>query len=172
MLVVSLLLLFSAVVTACGSEGEQADFETYQPEEARMTLVNSDGEEVELFSTSDKSLYLYFTGVDWQICRSQLVELNKHVDELREQGVEVYAISPALPDEHRQLREEEDLGFELLSDTQNLDFGLTYGFIDLEEQVIYRGYVAANPQTEQMAIEVDYLVGENYEQVLETLEQL
>lgn len=64
MLVVSLLLLFSAVVTACGSEGEQADFETYQPEEARMTLVNSDGEEVELFSTSDKSLYLYFTGVD------------------------------------------------------------------------------------------------------------
>ncbi len=77
-----------------------------------------------------------------------------------------------MPDEHRQLREEEDLGFELLSDTQNLDFGLTYGFIDLEEQVIYRGYVAANPQTEQMAIEVDYLVGENYEQVLETLEQL
>ncbi|WP_255245349.1 redoxin domain-containing protein [Evansella sp. LMS18] len=99
----------------------------------------------------------------------QLVQLNTYMDEFNERDVNVYGISPASPEEHRQLKEELGLSFSILSDRTG-ELGISLGFIDEEEQAIYRGYTAINPETEQMVREIDYLVGENAEDILEVID--
>jgi peroxiredoxin len=106
------------------------------------------------------------------VCLRQLVELNEHIEELEAQNIEVYGISPSPPEAHQAVMEEHDLQFELLTDYDDQQFGIALGFIDLDEQLIYRGYVAANPETENMIVEVDYLVGENKDEVLQIMEDI
>jgi len=42
----------------------------------------------------------------------------------------------------------------------------------LEAEQIFRGYTAVNPDSGEMMTEVDYLVGENSDEILEILEDL
>jgi peroxiredoxin len=83
----------------------------------------------------------------------------------------VYAVSPATPEEHRQLAEDFGLSLRLLSD-EELEFGLTFGFIDVEEESIYRGFVAVNPASKQMVVKTDYLFGQNVDEIIELMKEL
>ncbi len=83
----------------------------------------------------------------------------------------MYGISPSDPESHSLLAENEQLQFELLSDWE-VQFGEHFEFVDVEEQLIYRGYTAVNAETESQVTEVDYLVGENVDEVLEVLSEL
>ena len=76
-----------------------------------------------------------------------------------------------MPDEHKNVIEQTNLSFEILQDV-NYDVGADHGFIDLDEGLIFRGYTAVNPKTGQQVTEVDYLVGENKEEILAMLEDL
>jgi hypothetical protein len=60
---------------------------------------------------------------------------------------------------------------ELLTDTE-VDVGLTHEFIDEEEESIYRGYMAVNPESGEMTKEVDYLAGDNRDEVMDVLEEM
>ncbi|GEL08702.1 hypothetical protein [Salisediminibacterium halotolerans] len=56
---------FSALVlglVACGSNNEQTG--EYDPSEYNYTLVNTAGEETEIFEENENALYLYFTGTN------------------------------------------------------------------------------------------------------------
>ncbi|SES13273.1 hypothetical protein [Salisediminibacterium halotolerans] len=56
---------FSALVlslAACGSNNEQTG--DYDPSEYEYTLMNSAGEEREIFEEGGNALYLYFTGTN------------------------------------------------------------------------------------------------------------
>lgn len=90
---------------------------------------------------------------------------------MEKDGVQVYAVSPATPEEHRRLAEELQLNLNLLSD-EELQFGLTFQFINIEEETITRGIVAVNPQSERMMVKTDYMFGDNVKDVLEGLKDL
>ncbi|PRO64279.1 hypothetical protein C6I21_15520 [Alkalicoccus urumqiensis] len=92
-------------------------------------------------------------------------------EELEELGYTVYGISPTPPDVHEEYAAENDLNMELLSDP-NGEVGIEHGFIDEEEEMIYRGMIVVQPESGEMAVEVDYLAGDNQEEVLELLEQM
>ncbi|MBB5171869.1 peroxiredoxin [Texcoconibacillus texcoconensis] len=97
--------------------------------------------------------------------------MSEDLDTFEEENYNIYAISPSRPDQHRELAEELETDIEFLTDI-HYEFGVTHGFIDPEEQFIDRGYLAVNPDTEQMAKEVDYLVADHFEEVLNVLEDL
>lgn len=84
-------------------------------------------------------------------------------------GYTLYGISPDSPENHQAVVDQHDLSFELLSDYQ-VEVGSEQEFIDEEDQTIYRGYIAVNPESGEMTKEIDYLAGENSDEVLEVLE--
>ncbi|WP_370640521.1 peroxiredoxin family protein [Salipaludibacillus sp. CUR1] len=102
---------------------------------------------------------------------SQLVELNPYIEEIEAMGYSVYGVSPSDPQGHRMVVEGEGLDFDILTDEQ-FEFGTEFGFIDMDSQAIYRGYTAVNPETNSAVTESDYLVGENRDEIMETLEDL
>ncbi len=63
------------------------------------------------------------------------------------------------------------LEFPVLSDT-DYAVGVEFGFIELEEEAVYRGFTAVNPETEKMTTRIDYLVGDNFEELSGILEDL
>ncbi|WP_139193136.1 hypothetical protein [Anaerobacillus alkalilacustris] len=79
------------------------------------------------------------------------------------------------PEEHAYLQEVFPLdNFEFLTDYQG-EFGQKFGFLDLDgNQVVgyERGYVGVNPETENMVVEIDYLIGEKIKEVLKKMEEL
>ncbi|QOY38601.1 redoxin domain-containing protein [Anaerobacillus isosaccharinicus] len=106
------------------------------------------------------------------MCITQLVELNNNIDKFP--GVKIYAISLSSPDEHSQLQEaykQQLEHFEFFTDYQG-EFGERFGFIDLEANKVYRGYVGVNPATTNMVIEIDYLIGDNLKKVIKVMEEL
>ena len=164
-----MLALIIVMVSACGNENDNEN--TYNFEELSMTLTDTTGEEVDVFAANGKELYLYFTGTQWGTCLSQLVELNKYLDDFSSMGVTVYGISPASNEDHAQMKEAAGINFPLLTDT-SYKFGENLGFVDFDKNAIYRGYVAVNLDSENLEKEVDYLVGDNIKEVLSVLEDL
>lgn len=79
------------------------------------------------------------------------------------------------PEEHSLLKSTYQLDhFEFLTDYED-EFGERFGFIDIEGNQIKRyerGYVGVNPDTTNIVIEVDYLLGENIKTVLKVMEEL
>ncbi|MCT8137187.1 hypothetical protein H1D32_05185 [Anaerobacillus sp. CMMVII] len=61
--------------------------------------------------------------------------------------------------------------FEVLTDYQG-EFGETFGFIDVTESKVYRGYLGVNPETTNITREIDYLIGENIKTVIKVMEEL
>ncbi|CAM3840550.1 redoxin domain-containing protein [Alkalicoccus chagannorensis] len=100
----------------------------------------------------------------------QLVQLDEQREELEELGYNVYGISPAPPEQHQQAIDHFDLDIELLSDPMG-QVGMDHDFID-DENMIYRGFMAVQPETNQYVKEIDYLAGDNIDQVKETLESM
>lgn len=86
-------------------------------------------------------------------------------------GYTVYGVSPSDPQSHQQVQEQHDLDFDLLTDDQ-AEMGVETEFIDVDDEMIYRGYLAVNGETGEMAQEVDYLVGDNSDELKEVLEDL
>ncbi|AOM82074.1 redoxin domain-containing protein [Salisediminibacterium beveridgei] len=93
------------------------------------------------------------------------------IEEVEALGYTVYGVSPSSPEEHRDVIEQTGLAFDLLTD-MNYEVGSDHGFVDLDEGLIFRGYTAVNPETGEQTTEVDYLVGENKDEILEVLEDL
>lgn len=175
-LVTTILFIFIVALTACSSDGgdkensNENDSLAYDKAAFEISLPDT-SENLVNVSPDGKTIYAYFTGVGWQICINQLVELNKYAEtELK--GVKMYAISFSNPEEHSLLQETYKLnGLEFLSDYE-LEFGEQFGFFDEKENDLFRGYVGVNPETENMVIEVDYLAGENVKEVVKTMDEL
>jgi peroxiredoxin len=171
-LLATVLLLFIFVIAACGSDDGQGTSidRTYDEADFNISLPDTSENMVNI-SPDGKTIYAYFTGIGWQICIAQLVELEKYTDnELK--GVKLYAISPSSPEEHEMMKKTFKLdSFEVLTD-YNYEFGETFGFVDFDENSIYRGYLGVNPETENMIIEIDYLIGDKIKEVLRNMEEL
>lgn len=61
-----LLGLALFLLSACGSNNEQessGNYDSYTAEEYQMSLVGTDGQQVDVFASPEKELHLYFTGV-------------------------------------------------------------------------------------------------------------
>lgn len=85
--------------------------------------------------------------------------------------MEVLAVSPSSPEEHQQIIDLHGLQFDIVTDV-NYQFGINLGFVDIEEQAIFRGYIGVNPENNSLIKEVDYLLGDNIETVLEKMKGL
>jgi peroxiredoxin len=175
-LIATILFMFIVVMGGCSSNDEKPETSngneslTYDLAAFDISLRDTSGNLISV-SPDGKTIYAYFTGVSWQICINQLVELNKY-SETELKGVKMYAISYSTPEEHSLIKETFNLdSFEFLSDLE-LEFGERFGFFDVEENNLYRGYVGVNPETENIVSEVDYLVGDNIKVVLKVMEEL
>jgi peroxiredoxin len=169
-LAVTFLVLVMALV-GCGNDEEIVSIEglEYNQADFDLALPDMDGNLVTVIPNG-KTIYAYFTGVGWQVCINQLVELNNNSDKFP--GVKFYAISLSTPEEHSLVKETFKLDhFEFLTDYQG-DFGERFGFIDTVESKIYRGYLGVNPATENIVIELDYLIGQNLKTVIKVMEEL
>lgn len=175
-LITVIMFIFIVALVGCSSDGDKLESGNNKADipydEATFDISLSDisGNIVNV-SPDGKTIYAYFTGISWQICISQLVELNKQA-ETEFQGVKIYAISYSTPEEHSLAQETFKLyNLEFLSD-YDLEFGEKFGFFEEEENNLYRGYVGVNPETENIVIEVDYLVGDNIKKVLKVMDEL
>ncbi|UTW68755.1 hypothetical protein KHA80_15100 [Anaerobacillus sp. HL2] len=75
---------------------------------------------------------------------------NKAETEL--ENIKIYAISISTPEEHELLQQTYNLdNMEILTDAQ-YEFGTQFGFVDLNENAVYRGYLGVNAQSENMVV--------------------
>ncbi len=87
-----------------------------------FTLVNASGDQVSLSSLLEegKVVLTFYRGTWCPYCNLQLAQLAKVNDHIRSTGANLVAISPQTPDESFNIKQKNDLPFEVLSDVGNL----------------------------------------------------
>lgn len=87
-----------------------------------FTLVNASGEQVSLYSLLEKGkvVLTFYRGTWCPYCNLQLAQYAQVVDRINKAGASLMAISPQTPDESLNIKEKNELPFEVLSDVGNL----------------------------------------------------
>ncbi|MEL6556715.1 MAG: peroxiredoxin-like family protein [Bacteroidota bacterium] len=87
-----------------------------------FTLVNASGEQVNLASVlvEEKVVLTFYRGTWCPYCNLQLAQYAQVIDQIKEAGATLLAISPQTPDESLNIQEKNELPFEVLSDVGNL----------------------------------------------------
>ena len=87
-----------------------------------FTLVNAVGDQVSLkeLLTKGKVVLTFYRGTWCPYCSLQLVQYQQVLDEILSLGAKLVAISPQTPDESMNIKEKNELKFEVLSDVGNL----------------------------------------------------
>jgi len=85
-----------------------------------FTLPNAVGKKVSLYeSLRFGTVLIKFYRGEWcPICNLDLLEVQKHLPQIERYGVSIFAISPQNPDSALTIKEKNDLGFEVLSDSE------------------------------------------------------
>lgn len=82
-----------------------------------FALPNQDEDTVRLADLLDAPTVLFFYPGDFTlVCTREAREFRDNLDAFEERGVNVVGISTDPPDEHARFHDENDLGFDLLSD--------------------------------------------------------
>lgn len=121
---------------------------TYDPTKAiqpldafpAFQLTDATGNKVTLQDLLAKgSILISFYRGEWcPFCNLELRALQKHLDEFRERGVTLVAVSPELPDQSLSTSEKLELKFPVLSDVDNRlakQLGLLFAQPELEPAV-------------------------------------
>jgi peroxiredoxin len=116
----------SGAVSRALSVGDQAPF---------FTLPDSGGDRVALAALLERGpvVLTFFRGHWWPYCNAELDALNKTVDDIRNLGASLVAVSPQLPALSRELIERHRLRIGILHDEENevaKRFGLRYALPD------------------------------------------
>ncbi len=84
-----------------------------------FTLPNAVGKMVSLKKRlqSGPVILKFYRGEWCPICNLDLKEIQKYLPQFKEMGAQILAISPQSPDKALTMKEKNDLGFEVLSDT-------------------------------------------------------
>jgi thiol peroxidase len=108
----------------------------------RFTAVSSDFEEVDLKSYGEKNkLIVFFPSIDHPVCDLQVREMNRRAKELPT-SVVVMGISRDTPFALKRFRETFDVrNLELISDQRYGSFGINYGVLIKELNLLCRGAV-------------------------------
>lgn len=160
-------VVFMLLLSACSQNQDSVE----PPDISEYQFANEDYEEVDILQPSQKTVYIYFTGVNWNICLSQLVKLNQYLTQFEENEISVYAVSQSSPAEHVKLKKLHDLDFAFITDVQ-LIFPSQFGFYDDQSQSVLRGYIGVNPETDKVEQGIDFLFGDKAEEILEKMKNL
>ena len=87
-----------------------------------FSLINAKGETVRLSELlkKEKVVLTFYRGTWCPYCNLQLAHYQKSLDEIHTLGAELVAISPQTPDESLNIKEKNELKFEVLSDNGNI----------------------------------------------------
>lgn len=96
-----------------------------------FTLPNAAGEKVELESllASGPVVMIWYRGEWCPYCNIQLEDIQSHIEEFKEAGAQVVAISPEKPDNGWSLQDRLNLEFHVLSDEGSVvaeEYGVVY----------------------------------------------
>jgi peroxiredoxin len=133
-------------------------------------LPDADGKLVTLASRLKKGpvVVTFYRGGWCPYCNIALRALQSHLPEIKRHGGSLVAISPEIPDQSLSTREKLELGFDVLSDRDNIvarRFGLVYRVSDAARQRLLelgRDLVAHNAsQTWELPITATYVINPN-----------
>lgn len=99
------------------------------------------------------------------------MKLNESLSQFDENGISVYVVSPASPEEHAKLKKLHKLDFTFITDVQ-LVFPAQFGFYEPESKSILRGFIGIDPETDKMVKEVDFPFGDQAKEILELMKNL
>jgi peroxiredoxin len=134
MLILSLLML---VIVGAGCT----------PNEEKSALKDEQGNTVSLDNKEKPTLVFFFTGVGWDYCKSQLVELQNNQDLFVGFQGDIYALSADPVEKHKELKAELGLEFPILSD-KYLKVIEEAGLKDPGEPKSLRGFAIYNNEGE------------------------
>lgn len=89
---------------------------------SNFSLLNAIGETVDLNSLLEKGkvILTFYRGTWCPYCNLQLSQYQQVLDEIKSLGANLVAISPQTPDESLNIKEKNELQFEVLSDNGNI----------------------------------------------------
>ena len=115
-----LLLLIAALIVGCSNSTKESvqDAESTQEETVQIEppVKEEQAEKAKIENLSTPALLFFFTGVSWDYCQSQLVELQKNKELFSQFPGEIYAVSTSSEEEHNQLKTQLKLDYQLVSD--------------------------------------------------------
>ncbi|QEE48482.1 AhpC/TSA family protein [Flavobacterium alkalisoli] len=87
-----------------------------------FSLVNATGNMITLSELLEKGkvVLTFYRGSWCPYCNLQLAYYQKYLDQIHDLGAELVAISPQTPDESLNIKEKNELNFEVLSDNGNI----------------------------------------------------
>jgi peroxiredoxin Q/BCP len=104
------------------------------------------------------------------MCTTQLVKLQKRVNEITAEGAAVFAVSIDTPDEARTVAREFTLSFPVLSDPA-MQVIRPYGMKGEAMEMAELGYVVIDPEGRIRAKRVDREFGDHVERLLHEVRQ-
>lgn len=117
-----LLLWLSALIVGCSNSPKESvqDEESTQKETVQIepTVKEEQAEKAKVENDNTPALVFFFTGISWDYCQSQLVELQKNKELFSQFPGEVYAVSTSSDEEHNQLKTQLKLDYPLVSDPE------------------------------------------------------
>jgi peroxiredoxin len=102
-LLFSMLLMVGAFIVGCSSDGP-------------LTLQDDQGTDIQFENMDQPALVFFFTGVEWDYCKSQLVELQNSKALFSEFPGDIYAVSVSTERDHKNLKKQLNLDYPLVSD--------------------------------------------------------
>lgn len=117
------------------------------PSEEKSALKDEQGNSVILDNKEKPTLVFFFTGIGWDYCKSQLVELQKNINLFGGFPGDIYALSADPVEKHKELKTELGLEFPILSD-KYLKLIEEAGLKDPSEPKSLRGFAILNSKGE------------------------
>lgn len=117
------------------------------PNEEKSALKDDQGNTISLDTKEKPTLLFFFTGVGWDYCKSQLVELQKNNNLFSSFPGDIYALSADPVEKHKELKAELGLEFPILSD-KYLKLIKEAGLKDPSERKSLRGFAILNSKGE------------------------
>ena len=147
-----LLIMVGALIAGCSNDGP-------------ITLVDEQGKDVVFENMERPALVFFFSGVQWDYCKSQLVELQKKKELFSQFPGDIYAVSVATVREHKNYKEKLGLDYPLLSD-ENLDLIRKVELVDPNSPKSKRGFAVLDKNGKVLHAEEVDPFGDNAEEVI------
>lgn len=129
-----MLVVVSGIMSGCSEDGSSS-----------LALPDDQGNEIAFEAMDQPALVFFFTGNQWDYCKSQLVELQNQKDLFSQFPGNVYAVSVSSVKEHKKLKEELELDYPLITD-EDLDLIRKVKLVDPKAPKSLRGFAVLDKE--------------------------
>ena len=125
-----MILMVGAFISGCSDENSSS---------SGLTLPDEQGNEISFENMEQPALVFFFTGIGWDYCKSQLVELQNRNELFSQFPGNVYALSIDSVKQHKKLKDELGVDYPIVSD-EDLDLIRKAKLVDPQAPKSVRGF--------------------------------